>query len=427
MTKIYAEAFGCSANFADYEAATGLLKKADFQLVQSPRESDLLMMFTCTVKTPTERKMVKRIRELQALGKPFVIAGCMPKAEEELIEEIAPKASLMGPDSILKVVEVAQETLKGVKVRTLEDLHIPKTCLPRVRINPVVHIAPISSGCLGDCSYCIVKFARGRLFSYPLEAIVEDASRAISSEAREIWVTAQDTAAYSSGGACLPDLLEALCALEGRFYIRIGMMTPNMALSILDDLVEVFREEKVFKFLHVPVQSGNDEVLKRMNRRYSTDDFRHLVARFREEIPEISLSTDVICGFPGETEEQFRDSLRLVEEVKPDVVNISRFGPRPGTEAAGLRPQTPGWETKRRSRLLAQLFRRLSTEKNRRWIGWSGEVLIDEKGRGDTWVGRNCAYKTVVLRGETRLGDLLRVRILDAHPQYLSGEIIDYD
>jgi MiaB-like tRNA modifying enzyme len=422
MAKVYAEAFGCSANFADYEMATGLLREAGFQMVKAPRESDLLLIFTCTVKTPTERKMIKHIRELQTLGKPLVVAGCMPKAEEKLITEIAPKASLMGPDSILKVVEVAEETLRGIRVRALDNMRLPKTCLPRARLNPLVHIAPISSGCLGNCSYCIVKFARGRLFSYPLEGVVKDASRAVSSGAREIWVTAEDTGAYASEGARLPDLLKSLCALEGRFYIRVGMMPPNMALSILDDLVEVFRHEKVFKFLHVPVQSGNDEVLKRMNRRYSVEDFKRLVARFREEIPEISLSTDIICGFPGETEEQFRDSLRLVEEVKPDIVNISRFGSRPGTEAAEMHPQIPGWETKRRSRLLAQCCKRLSAERNRKWVDWSGEVLIDEKGRGDSWAGRNYAYKTVVLRGGARLGDFLRVRIVDARPQYLLGE-----
>jgi len=426
MAKVYAEAFGCSANFADYEMAMGLLREAGFQLVENPEESDLLMAFTCTVKTPTERKMVRRIRELQALGKPFVVAGCMPKVEAELIEEIAPRASLMGPDSILKVVKVAEETLWGVRAHALEDMLVPKTCLPRVRKNPVVHIAPISSGCVGDCSYCIVKLARGRLFSYPLEAVVEDASRAIASGAKEIWVTAQDTAAYTSGGARLPDLLEALCSLEGRFFIRVGMMTPNNALSTLEDLIEAFRRDRVFKFLHIPVQSGNDEVLERMNRRYNVDDFKHIVARFREEIPRISLSTDIICGFPGETEDQFRDSLRLVEEVKPDVVNISRFGPRPGTKAAEMRPQTPGWETKRRSRMLSQRWRSLSLERNRQWIGWSGEVLIDEKGRGDSWVGRNYAYKAVVLRGEAHLGDLLQVRVVDAQPQYLLGELIDH-
>jgi len=425
VTRVFAEAFGCTANFADYEISMGLLSEAGFQLAVTPEESDLLMVFTCVVKTPTERKMVRRLKELHLLGKPLVVAGCMPKVEEALIMKIAPNASLMGPNNILHVAEVVEETLKGVKVQVLEDMHVPKTCLPRARLNPVIHISPISSGCLGDCSYCIVKFARGRLFSYPLEEIVEDASKAVSLGVKEIWVTSQDTAAYDSDGAHLPDLLEALCATKGTFYIRVGMMTPNTALLVLDDLVEVFKKDKVFKFLHLPVQSGNDEILKRMNRRYGADDFKYIVARFRREIPEISLSTDIICGFPDETDDQFKDSLTLVEEVKPDVVNISRFGPRPGTEAAKMRHQIPGWEIKIRSRLLAQLCRRVSAENNRRWIGCSGEVLIDEKGRGETWVGRNYAYKTVVLRGDARLGDRVHVRIVDARPTYLLGDLVD--
>ena len=421
MTRIFAEAYGCSSNFADYEIAMGLLQNAGYQLVENPKDADLLIIFTCIVKAPTERKMVRRLRELRALGRPLVVAGCMPKVEEELVEELTPEASLVGPDTILRVVKVVEEALKGVKVLALEDMRIPKTCLPRGRRNPVVHIAPIAIGCLGNCSYCVVKFARGRLFSYPLEDIVEDASRAVSSGAKEIWVTAQDTATYRIGGVRLPDLLEDLCALEGRFYIRVGMMTPDRALSILEDLIKAFREKKVFKFLHIPVQSGSDEVLRSMKRRYSVEDFRYLVAGFRDEIPEISLSTDIICGFPGETDDQFRDSLRLVEEIKPDFLNISRFWPRPGTEAANMRPQLPGWETKRRSRLLTRLWRRLSAARNQMWIGWSGDVLIDEKGREDTWIGRNYAYKPVVIKADLHLGASIRVQIPDARTHYLLG------
>jgi MiaB/RimO family radical SAM methylthiotransferase len=252
--------------------------------------------------------------------------------------------------------------------------------------------------------------------------IVEDAGRAIKGGCREIWVTAEDTASYRDGDVRLPGLLDLITGLEGRFYVRVGMMTPNQAEPILDDLIEAYRSGKVFKFLHVPVQSGNDKVLKRMGRRYTVSDFRGLVAKFREAIPDLSLSTDIICGFPGETEEQFTDSVKLVKEIGPDTLNISRFWPRPGTEAAELDGQLHGRETKGRSRELSSLWRSLLAERNQSWVGWGGEAVIDEEGRDGTMVGRNLAYKPIVVKSTVQLGDIVTVKITEAKGSYLVGE-----
>jgi len=307
-------------------------------------------------------------------------------------------------------------------MEALQDGPPDRTCLPRLRRNPVIHVAPISSGCLGNCSYCIVKRARGHLRSFPADEIIEDVRQAIDEGCREIWVTAEDTAAYRWRGVGLPRLLEEINGLDGRFYVRVGMMTPNHAKGILEDLMDAYRLEKVFKFLHVPVQSGNDDVLRRMRRRYTVDDFLEIVTRFREAVPDLSLSTDIICGFPGETEDQFRDSLRLVEEVRPDVLNISRFWPRPGTEAAEMAGQLHGRETKRRSRMLTRLWRRLSLEQSLRWVGWKGDVLIDELGREGSLVGRNYAYKPIVLPAAARVGDFVKVEVTEAKGGYLLAQ-----
>lgn len=424
LAKVNVEVFGCSANVADSEIVSGLLVQAGHTIVSQPEMADASIVLTCTVKTPTENKVVKRIRELSAKGLPLVVAGCMPKAQRELVAETAPRASMMGPDDLLDVVEVLEAALEGKRVETIQGRSLDRTCLPRVRRNPVIHIAPIASGCLGSCSYCIVRRARGGLHSFPADMIVEDAKRALDGGCREIWVTAEDTAAYSRGDVRLPQLLNDLSNLEGHFYIRVGMMNPDQAESILDELIDAYRSGKVFKFLHVPVQSGNDWVLRRMRRRYSVDDFRELVARFREFFPRLSLSTDIICGFPGETEEQFDDSLRLVGEVTPDVLNISRFWPRPGTKAAEMEGQLHGRETKRRSRRLTGLWKRLSLEGNRRWVGWKGEVIIDEQGRGDSMMGRNFAYKPVVVKEATELGDIIDVRVTDPRSGYLLAQIV---
>jgi len=422
LARIFIEVYGCSANMADWEMAAGLLGEAGHSIVPDPEGADAYVVLTCTVKTPTENKVVKRIRGLSEMEGSLVVAGCMPKAQRDLVAEVAPGASMVGPDDLLSIVDVVESALAGVRVEAVDGGPLDKSCLPRVRRNPVIHIAPIASGCLGDCSYCIVKRARGRLHSFPSEMIVEDARCALEGGCRETWVTAEDTASYRDGDVRLPGLLDLITGLEGRFYVRVGMMTPNQAEPILDDLIEAYRSDKVFKFLHVPVQSGNDEVLRRMNRRYTVADFRGLVARFREAIPDLSLSTDIICGFPGETEGQFADSVRLVEELGPDTLNISRFWPRPGTEAADLDGQLHGRETKKRSRELSSLWRSMLAERNRSWVGWEGEALIDEEGRDETMVGRNLAYKPIVVRTPMQLGDIVTVKITEAKSSYLLGE-----
>jgi MiaB-like tRNA modifying enzyme len=424
MARIHVEVYGCSANQADSEMVQGLLGEAGHTLVGETESADASVVLTCTVKTPTERKIVKRIGRLSDLGGPLVVAGCMPEAQRGLVEETAPGASMVGPDNLLDIVDVVEAAIEGGRVEALHGGTLDRTCLPRIRRNPVIHIAPVASGCLGDCSYCIVRRARGRLSSFPAERIVEDVRRALVEGCREIWVTAEDTAAYRDGKTGLPQLLEELASLEGKFFIRVGMMNPNNALPILDDLIEAFGSEKVFKFLHVPVQSGNDEVLGLMRRRYSVDDFRGLVRRFREAFPMLTLSTDVICGFPGETEEQFRDSLRLIEEVKPEVLNISRFWPRPGTEAEAMDGQLHGRETKDRSRRLSALWRRQSMEGSQQWKGWEGEILVDEVGKEGSMVGRNFAYKAVVIREKAGLGDFVRVKVTEARGGYLLGLIV---
>jgi MiaB-like tRNA modifying enzyme len=422
MARVYVEAFGCSANLADSEMIQGLLRRAGHIIAVEPESADASVVLSCTVKTPTQRKMEKRIRELHRLERPLIVAGCMPKAQRSLVAELAPGASMMAPDNIREVVEVVEVALKGGALEVLDGGNPDRTCLPRVRENPLIHIAPIASGCLGSCSYCIVKRARGGLTSFPAEALVDEAREALESGCKEIWVTAEDTAAYNWEGIGLPGLLERLSGFPGRYFIRVGMMTPNQALPIQDDLIESYRSERVFKFLHVPVQSGSDEVLRRMGRRYTVGDFRGLVGRFREEFPMLSLSTDIICGFPGETDEQFEESMRLVEETRPDVLNISRFWPRPSTEAASMEGQHHGRVTKDRSRRLSGLWRDLSLEGNLRWVGWEGEALVDEAGRSGGMVARNPSYKPVVLRAPVSMGLFTQVRVVEAMRGYLVGE-----
>jgi threonylcarbamoyladenosine tRNA methylthiotransferase CDKAL1 len=424
MPRIHVEAYGCSANQADSEIVQGLLARAGHTVVGSEAGADASIILSCIVKTPTEQKIIKRLRSLSDKGQPLIVAGCMPKALRSRVEEAFPGASMMGPDDIQRVVEIVEETLDGRRVVYVEGDPPDRTRLPRIRGRRVIHIAPIASGCLGNCSYCIVRRARGRLHSFHAGGIVEDARRAIEDGCREVWLTAEDTAAYYDEGVRLPQLINTLTGVKGDFRIRVGMMTPNQAKPILDDLIEAYSSEKVFKFLHVPVQSGSDEVLMEMRRRYTVDEFMGLVARFRESYPDIGISTDIICGFPGETEAQFNQSLSLVKQLDPDVLNISRFWPRPGTEAAQMTGQLHGRETKERSRALTGLWKRLSVENGERWLGWRGEILIDEQGKGCTMMGRTPSYKAVAVETEAGPGEFVEVEVTGVRVGYLLGRTV---
>jgi MiaB-like tRNA modifying enzyme len=338
---------------------------------------------------------------------------------------------VVGPAAGQRIIEVLNRVLKGEKVIMLEADAVDKPSLelPRLQLSPVVSIIPISYGCLGSCAYCCVVFARGRLRSCGVEEIVRRMKEDLGMGLREFWLTSQDTACYGKDtDTNLAQLLDALCIVKGDFKIRVGMMTPNHVIDILDDLVQAFQSEHVFKFLHLPVQSGDDMVLRRMRRFYSVDDFRNIVNTFRASFPKLTLATDLICGFPSEDEEAFERTLKLVETVKPDVVNVSKFFARPRTAAAAMeREFVPQSETKRRSTIAGTLGKKAGFERNQCWVKWKGEIVVDEVGKVvGSWVGRNFAYKPIAVKSpDDLLGEILRIRVVKAFPTYLEGEIIE--
>ncbi|MEM7819104.1 MAG: 2-methylthioadenine synthetase, partial [Candidatus Aenigmatarchaeota archaeon] len=195
--KVYILAFGCSASFSDSEIIAGLLRKSGFDIVDKEEESDLNILITCNVKLPTEKRMINEIKRFSKTKKPLIVAGCMPSTQRELIEKINPNASLVGPNSIQKIVEAVEKTKKGEKVVFLENLKEPKVCLPRLQRSKVIHITQISTGCNFACSYCIVRFNKGPLFSFPSDLIIKDVEDAIKEGKKEIWITSQDNSSYS--------------------------------------------------------------------------------------------------------------------------------------------------------------------------------------------------------------------------------------
>ena len=400
---------------ADSEVLAGCLAQAGFQLAASEAEADVLIYNTCAVKGPTENRIIDALKRAPK-GKKLVVAGCLPMISFERLMHEARFDGVVGPAAGKGIVDVVARVLDGEKVVELGSLDAkPKLDLPRVKSNPIVSVVPVNYGCLGSCAYCCVVFARGHLRSYSIKEVAERVQSDFAAGAREFWVTSQDTACYGRDlGSNLAELLEALDGLAGDFKVRVGMMTPNMVTDMQAKLIGAFRSDKVFKFLHLPVQSGDDETLKRMRRFYTAEQFKGIVEAFRAEFPDLTLATDVIVGFPGETAEAFENTLKLLEEVKPDVVNVSKFFARPKTSAAQIQDGlVEREEIKRRSTVAAQLAKRISLERNQRWVGWVGEVLVDEKGKVEgSWVGRNFAYKPVAIKStDNLLGKTLGLRL----------------
>jgi len=424
---VYVESYGCSANRFDLEIMLAKLIGAGYKAIHNTELADIILINTCAVKKPTEDRILQRLRVLSLLNKPLIVSGCLPKIDLKAIRKSASSFSAaLDPHSVDRILEAVIAAQNGERNRLFfSEKPGAKLLQPKIRLNKLVEIVQISEGCAGACSFCCVRFARGRLFSYPKELIVRRINEAVLEGAREIWVTSQDSGAYGLDiGTNLVELLEDCCEIEGDFLIRVGMMNPNHVSAISKRLARVYKESRIFKFLHLPVQSGDDEVLEWMNRSYSVKDFERIVSTFRKEMPEITLSTDIICGFPGETEAAFEKTIELVRKVKPDIVNVSRFFPRPHTPAENMK-QFSVEEVKSRSRHLSGIARQISLERNKSWLDWKGRILVDEKGKDETWVGRNFAYKPIVVKSwEYLIGRFVSVRVIGAFPTYLKAQIL---
>ena len=421
MARIFVEAYGCSASFADSEMISGLVQNGGHTLVDDASESDLNIIVTCSVKDATANKMIHRIKSLES--RPLVVAGCLPKAEADTVSRFAQNASMMGPNSLGRTLQVVDSTLGGMRQIALEDTDVSKVGLPKVRLNPAVGIVEIASGCMSECTFCQTKLAKGGLSSYRMGDIVRQVRAEIDDGCREIWLTSTDNGCYGLDiGTDLPELVNAVSAIPRDFMVRVGMMNPMYMPRIRKRLIESLDSSRVFKFLHIPVQSGSDRVLHDMKRGHTAETFRKAAREARERFRGMTISTDVIVGFPSETEGDFEMTVELLEETRPDVVNLSRYSARPGTEAAGME-QVDVAEVKRRSKAVFEQTNRISAENNKEWIGWRGEVLFDEKA-DDGVKGRNMAYKPVFVRDSVEIGQSHTVEITGSGTKSLLGEIM---
>ncbi|XP_068313315.1 uncharacterized protein [Pyrus communis] len=423
---IYIKTFGCSHNQSDSEYMAGQLSAFGYPLSDNPEEADLWLINTCTVKSPSQSAMDTLIAKGKGARKPLVVAGCVPQGSRDLKE--LEGVSIVGVQQIDRVVEIVEETLKGHEVRLLSRKTLPALDLPKVRKNKFVEILPINVGCLGACTYCKTKHARGHLGSYTIDSLVGRVKSVVADGVKEIWLSSEDTGAYGRDiGVNLPILLNAIVAElppSASTMLRIGMTNPPFILEHLKEIAEVLRHPCVYSFLHVPVQSGSDTVLTAMNREYTVSEFKTVVDTLTELVPGMQIATDIICGFPGETDEDFTQTLSLIKEYKFSQVHISQFYPRPGTPAARMK-KVPSTVVKKRSRELTSTFEAFAP-----YVAMEGRVeriwITDIATDGTHLVGHTKGYVQVLVAApESMLGTSAIVKITSVGRWSVFGEVIE--
>ncbi|XP_037950229.1 threonylcarbamoyladenosine tRNA methylthiotransferase-like [Teleopsis dalmanni] len=428
---IFVKTWGCAHNNSDSEYMAGQLASYGYKLTDSKENADLWLLNSCTVKNPSEDTFRNEIESGMNKGKHVVVAGCVPQG--------APKSdylrglSVIGVQQIDRVVEVVEETLKGHSVRLLQNKKVDgkrlagaRLALPKVRKNPLIEIIAINTGCLNQCTYCKTKHARGDLASYSPEEIVDRAKQAFAEGCCEIWLTSEDTGAYGRDiGTSLPELLWQLVeVIPEHCMLRVGMTNPPYILEHLEEVAKVLQHPRVYAFLHVPVQSGSDSVLGEMKREYCRKDFEHVVDFLRERVPGVTIATDIICGFPTETDGDFEETITLCEHYKFPSLFINQFFPRPGTPAAKMQ-RIPANLVKKRTKRLTELFNSYEPYAGRE--GQVYTVLVTEISHDKQhYVGHNKMYEQVLLpMRENLLGTAVRVRITKTTKFSMCAEILD--
>ncbi|MFX0013524.1 MAG: tRNA (N(6)-L-threonylcarbamoyladenosine(37)-C(2))-methylthiotransferase [Promethearchaeota archaeon] len=418
--------YGCSANRAIAEGIIGILERHGYPLTKSIKDAEVIIANTCVVKQNTEHKMKSMLLSLSET-KEIIVTGCLPVVMRNWVTKNLPRARILFPEAANQIQDLLEsKSVQEIKISSPQvwsQLYTEE----RFRYNPVITTIEIARGCLGSCAFCIVKNIKGNVRSRSQESIIAEIQAATTNGSKEIWLTSQDTGVYGwdlSPKLQIPDLIKSITQLKGDFFIRLGMMTPNTLKNFFDPLVQQLCNPKVFSFLHLPIQSGSDPILEKMRRKETSQYFIDLVSQLQQKVDEFVLATDIIAGFPGETQNDFEATKRLIREIKPLIVNISKYTDRPETLASQFSPKIPTQVKASRSRELTKLVHSITQKELKKWLGWKGIILIDEFGKhSKQFIGRNPSYLPILIEdGNLSLGQFLKAQVTDIGSTYLIGE-----
>jgi len=413
MPQYYIWTIGCQMNKAESERLGSYLEQLGFQATATAEEADLIVLNSCVVRQSAENRVTNKLNALKLLKRlrpnsTLAVTGCLVNSKVDQLSQSFPHV-----DYFFKPGEYPPWLEKQGNLHIIPLHPSPST------------FVPISQGCNNFCSYCIVPYRRGRERSRPVTEIACEVKQLVHRGVKEVTLLGQNVDSY---GLDLPhqptlaDLLTELNTIDGLARIRFLTNHPkDMSPKLIEAVAHL---DKVCEHISLPVQSGSNDILKAMRRGYTVDDYLHLVAQIRSKIPRVALSTDVIVGFPSETEEQFQQTFNLLSELRPDIVHVAAYSPRPGTIAARkFEDNVPPAEKKERLDKIEQLQETIATQINRQLLGKTVEVLIEGKNKGK-WYGRTRTGKLVFFTDTNDcLGQLVKIRIEKTSPWSLQGKI----
>jgi tRNA-2-methylthio-N6-dimethylallyladenosine synthase len=428
----YLETYGCQMNVADSELVAGLLERSGYERTHEIGEAQVILLNTCAIREKAEETVHRRLDGLAGLKKtdPSIligILGCMAKNLADSLLESKPYVDLiLGPDSYRRLPEMLQqrrgEPNRFVDTR-LSRFEVYDELLP-YRQSGINAWISIMRGCDKFCTFCVVPFTRGRERSRPVESIISETEDAVQQGFLEVTLLGQNVNSYQYDTTRFPELLRAVAAVPGIRRIRYTSPHPS---DIDDHLLEIMAShDNICKSIHLPMQAGADRILKRMNRDYTQTDYYALVEGIRTYMPACTLSTDLIVGFPGETDAEFQETLEMVERVGFDSAFTFKYSARPGTKAAEYTDQVPEAVKQERLERLIQLQKRITLERNRAHVGRLAEVLVEKESKKSTaqWAGRTDGNHWVVFdKKDACIGDFVTVRIDSTHGIALQGHI----
>ena len=422
--RAYVETYGCQMNISDGELMEGILADQGYEIASSPEEADVILVNTCAIREHAEKRVLGRVGQLSGLKRerPEVIigvTGCMAQRMGDVLLKQAPFVDfVMGPDGYRSLPERLEALEEGRRARpsrsskkrgpqlAVLDLNPAESYegLSQRRTSRISAWVPIQRGCDHRCTFCIVPYVRGPEKNRRPEAVLEEIEEIAASGLTEVTLLGQTVNSYRSGGVSFTDLLRSVARIPGLRRVRFTSPHPN---DVTPELLGVMAEEPaICEQLHLPLQSGNDRVLKRMLRRYTVERFLEKVELARRAIPDIALSTDVIVAFPGESREEFEDTLDVLREVRFDDAYTYRYSPREGTPATRLPAEDFIADDEAQGRLqrLIEVHREIQGEINRREVGRVEEVLVEKAARRPGQIlGRTGRNKVVAFQGSTEL------------------------
>jgi tRNA-2-methylthio-N6-dimethylallyladenosine synthase len=428
MKRVFIETYGCQMNVADSELVAGVLERAGLELAARPEDADAVLVNTCAIREHAEQRVLGRLSEFVRLkarrpGLVVGVTGCMAQhLRGRLLDRAGVLDLVVGPDAYRDLPALLERAAREPVAAVRPDRDETYGDLEPKREPGVRAWVTVQRGCDKFCAFCVVPFTRGRERSLPLADILRAVRRAVAQGYREIVFLGQAVNAWHDGDHDFADLLRAAREVEGVARIRYTSPHPS---HVHDRLVEVVAEGgPVCPHLHLPFQSASDRVLEAMNRSYTIAHYREVVARLRAAVPELALSTDVIVGFPGETDDDFRRTEDYLREARFDSAFLFKYSARPDTRAYAWKETVPEEEKGRRLTRLIELQHAVSAAMNDRWIGREVEVLVEGPARRnpEQLYGRTAQYKAIVFPNDgTPSGTLRRLRVAGATLATLFG------